>query len=947
EIIFAGADLSLGLIASTQIPAGVVLPFSSTATINNLDLLDAQNTTLQITLPDGISYLSDDSDVTPTQAGGTLTWDLGTLSAGESTSLTLQAKSNLSLTVGSSLTTTAVVSTSDVEDDLENNSASADTPVVSGYSSSGSIDPANQTLAIGGSGTFDLTIHNTGLLSDQYGIAVLGLEAELYSLSQTELALAPQENVAIALNTTANSCEQAGTHAFTAVVTSQSSGASFTLPGSVEFLSAPIISNLRPANGTIYGSRDVSISWQTDVASNGSLTVTPEGQPENAQTFETSSGNSHTVLVTDLDRNSTYSWVVTATSPCGETTSNPKQFSIGNGVVFKDHQTNLTIDRDYDQTAQIMVTNQDNKPHDILVEIQHSYEDLIVNFRGSGSIDETITLLPGESRTIELAVFAQDAELIDENYVLNAVLTSSDGLQTITDLAIINVRVLFEVNYSLDEISSNSLYNTTTYRITNYGQPITDLFVNVVDPTTNLPASVMITPQVVHARLGTDESLEFTATPLYSVEDLTDTTGNSSTIGVLASLAKQSGAIDINFAFDITVANVVQRHEVQQSCDLGRSIYAVTLSNVLLHLPFKSWYCPNRANIHMGICVPPIAQASNITGASININIDPTRKPSKYDFSIRVNGHQVGALENQIPEGQYRFPIDKSFINTAFSGCASNDIHINARFDNYAHYQIWADGELSLALDSVTVFVCAIDQAQADQIAFGLYNFEKLPDTFSVDIRLPNANSTAESNSDGYVKLQAFVSDNLTSFKDYYTVEAEIEYLDAIGTPTEKFLLFNDGLAVHADPTAKDRSFNTLWLPKYGGDIHMTVYATGPAGRVVTDEITFNIDARPDFELTRVFIEKITRKGQAAEVLAEIINNGFPVTGPITVEFRYYAVGADGQKVGDPIYVSQLQIFDSIFNSTFDHGELITVKDKSFEPPEMKPYFVEAIVDPE
>lgn len=81
---------------------------------------------------------------------------------------------------------------------------------------------------------------------------------------------------------------------------------------------------------------------------------------------------------------------------------------------------------------------------------------------------------------------------------------------------------------------------------------------------------------------------------------------------------------------------------------------------------------------------------------------------------------------------------------------------------------------------------------------------------------------------------------------------------------------------------------------------------------------------------------------------AEIKNNGFAVNGPIAVKFLYYKT-KDGQKVGEPVFTSEQEIFPLVlgYSIPFRHGEGITVRDKNFIGQGLDViYYVEVIVDP-
>ncbi len=92
-----------------------------------------------------------------------------------------------------------MVDTTASEEDETNNSFTATTTMVSGYAFEGSINPGNQTVAIGGTAEFVIDVENTGLLADEYEISVSGLETVSYTLSQNQLGLLPHEKRQVTL----------------------------------------------------------------------------------------------------------------------------------------------------------------------------------------------------------------------------------------------------------------------------------------------------------------------------------------------------------------------------------------------------------------------------------------------------------------------------------------------------------------------------------------------------------------------------------------------------------------------------------------------------------------------------------------------------------------------------------------------------------------------------
>jgi Invasin, domain 3 len=942
SIVFRGADMQLLLTAPQVQSVGAAIQYH--VDVRNIYSVAVQNASLQVTLPNGVNYTNSNAPIAPSKNGQVLTWALGNFSRGQSIVFTIFCSLTSSPPAGTALNIQGLLTSATTEESLTNNSSTAITQVVDGHSFSVSLSPASKTLSANASAAYQILIDNTGLLADSFNITLSGLDPSWYTLSEASFNLAPGEVKSIDLSLQANGCSLAGSIPFS--VNTISSNQTVTKSAQLIAQLGPVVTNIYPESNISSGSRDVTFSWKSDALSAGTLHIYPAGQPTQEVNYRTSSSTTHSVTVTGLVRNAPYTWYVEATSECGATTTGTRQFTVSNGVVFKSHDQTYTINRDYDQTVMVPVTNLDSVAHTIHMEIAaHPYADLTVNFRGSGSIDQDITLLPGETRSVQLAFFTQDAEL--NTYVITAKLTSDDGAETISDLATIRAKVLFEANYTIEAVHVDPVLNVTTYRVKNsdLGQPITDLSIAALDQTTGLPANVLLTPQIYHARLGTGEWLEFQAIPQYSVDQVASVNNLGSGFGLLA-MPKKYRVNTVSFDLVSKVKDLVQVLPVQQQCD--GNVYAVTFDGPrAVALPFHTWYCPNRPNILIELLLSQFISNSKILDSLLQLTFSPAAIAEAHDMTVSVNGHQVGNTTNTIPDGTYSFNINSSHINQSLNTGAKQQININANFQNFAHYQIGSAGKLYIAMDGVTLFICADSLEQAKDIAQQLYGFTKPPDYINVAIEKPATIGTVTLDESGLLNIRAQVMDNLVPYVNLYSVVAEVEYLDQPGTPSEHFLMFDDGEAGHGDTAANDRHFNAHWLPKWGGEVRLTVTTIALGGLTAQATKTFFVNAQPDFEVKNVFMEKIAREGDPVEVQVDIANNGFTVTGPVLVEFRYYNATDEGIKIGNPIYTSQQELFGTTLNSTFDHGEAVTIRDNTFTAPAVHLYYVEVVLDPQ
>jgi hypothetical protein len=340
----------------------------------------------------------------------------------------------------------------------------------------------------------------------------------------------------------------------------------------------------------------------------------------------------------------------------------------------------------------------------------------------------------------------------------------------------------------------------------------------------------------------------------------------------------------------------------------------------------------------------------DILGGMLHLLFNPSSASTNHSTSVSLNGIPLGSLDNTVPDGDYSFLFGEDAINQGIGANISQLLEIITQWpygnQDDPHYINGVGGEITVAARGLTVIVCADSAEEARAIADEFFGIHELPTSIHLQIEAPNPGFTVSPDVNGFINVKAFVGDNRDEYFNDYTVKAEITYLDQANTPTDTFFLFDDGGAGHKDLHKDDRYFNTLWKPRFGGEVRLKVTATAVHGLTDTAERTFFVDARPDFEVKRVFIEKITREGELVEVKAEVTNNGFSITGPVTVKFNYYKTDEDGNKINGPIWTSEQEIFGTFPDEIFDHGQITTVRDNSFEAPDVDIYYVEVIVDP-
>ncbi|MEP0807330.1 MAG: Ig-like domain-containing protein, partial [Chloroflexota bacterium] len=785
-LTFTGADMALSAATAPEALADSTLAYN--IKVRNIGGITMQGVSLQVQLPDLVTYTSQTSPVVPVQNGQNLTWDFGTFAPGQERSFIVNGSISASAPLGSELTMQGDLTSTTTDVNLANNVATLTTTVVDGHDFTATILPASQSLGLGAQANYQISIKNTGLMTDQFTLSLIGLDTAWYTFANTTVSLLPGETINVPLTVQINSCEQSGNHTFQVAVTNTADQQVINKPASVTYQSGPLLSEFTPKENGLLGSQNVTFSWRSDVPSTGTLTVIGL-----SQTFSTTSGTFSSVVVPGLDRNSTYEWYVEAVSACGTTTSPQRQFTVGNGIVFTNRSQSISVDRDYDQRRTIAVKNEDTvNAHTLKVTVTDPYEDILVNFVDSGSQDQTITLQPNEIRQITLAIHTQDALL--DTYDLSASLVADEESTPIYDNMNLHLTVLSDWDLTIEEDldAFDELTLGRTFVITNNGKPVTDLSLNAIDPATGLPANIFLQPNVDHMRIETGQSVRVVAYPIFTADDavahanllasidsslIAVTQANSeqasSGIGQFQLTSYSAGASDtllgqdtalasseVNLQLDAgdidfdLIANGAGNTETwtgePTSCGSNKQIIPVTMQDCTITFETEDWYCTNRPEINTPIQVPAFLGSSNIASAFLRMTFQPFGNVLDHSSQINFNNSLVGSFTNTVPNGQYAFNIPTSSWNNGIAGNVLQTVNLTSQHSNDAHYVSAAGYQLDVNVDQATTYVCADSQASAQQIVQSTYSctasssyvFNPLTDVFSGSVLNAGQNKT-------------------------------------------------------------------------------------------------------------------------------------------------------------------------------------------------------------
>ena len=421
------------------------------------------------------------------------------------------------------------------------------------------ISPSNATTSIGGTATYSITVNNFADTLDNITLTIDGLNQSWCFLSKNQLIMLPGETTTVQLNINVpENPKNVGFYPFNVIVTSLSGQKNVS--ATLSILLNPIMNDLEPVDNVTIASTDLPISWKTSVQASSEVYIKKSGDIA-FNHIVGEYGSEHSVFVYNLSRNADYILYAFSQASYGNTSSDLRTLHVSNGISFSKDVYVFNVQRDYAQHASASVINSDTQPHDLLLEALNSYQDLIVGFVGPGSVDENVTLAPGETRSVDFNIFAQDA--MQQNYTFTIKLTNL-GAEQITDYALVTIHVQQpNINIKLTEVSIDSTTLSKTIVATNYGDTITDF---CIDTGGNLTGRVYFQPTVYHANFLTGESLMFKAVPVLTV----NFTGFNGVI--LATGAGQTVAsLPVNFTLSI-----------------GKSIFAVTIP--LVSIKFSTYY---------------------------------------------------------------------------------------------------------------------------------------------------------------------------------------------------------------------------------------------------------------------------------------------------------------------------------------------------------------------
>ena len=341
-----------------------------------------------------------------------------------------------------------------------------------------------------------------------------------------------------------------------------------------------------------------------------------------------------------------------------------------------------------------------------------------------------------------------------------------------------------DINFTISEISTDPATLAKTYRITNYGDRITDLKVYADD---NICSSIIFYPTINHGNLGTGQSIEFETIPTLS-EYFIPIGGHVVVHGLNTTIQ-----IAANF-----------------SIPPGKQVFLAQLENPLLCISMRDWYCSNRPDISIPFNIPSGYEVDEAYDATLYIDFEPRSNVRPHNVYLSVNGHPIGEFINTIPRGRYAFNFDASYIHGADEGVSRNVINLKST-QHKAHYVVTTNMKVCVCLRRYEGYVVAASQDVANELLWNMSYLTRTSSILDVDIVSPSDGDSIIAGTPALIKAR--VTDDGTN--NIYPVIA------TFSCEGGHVWLYDDGL--HGDDAAGDGVYANEWTPMATGDCTIMV----------------------------------------------------------------------------------------------------------------------------
>jgi len=559
-------------------------------------------------------------------------------------------------------------------------------------------------LGVGGSQTVEVGVRNLWNGSDRLSVSAIGLDPTWSSFDPASVVLnaGMSEVIDWTLTIPADTCTIAGTYPVTLQARSQETGQLHSLETSIEILATPpALTSVKPGNGAQVGGSTILFEWVSNTPGTATIYLKSRGAADYDSYVVTQ------VTGTNLWRASVplargeYEWYAELSSDCGISQAGsvemPRTLTVVESVAFVEPNYAYTVRDDYNQSTDVdgeplavVIENRDSVAREVRVDVDSTYEALIMGFVGSGSIEQATTLQPGEQRTLTMRVFTQDAAQGD--YELTLSLVSGDSTDTIP-LTLTIQPPQFAVTYEV--LSIDTATRTHQVRVTNVGDTVTDFNFRLLDAQTGLPVEAIINPDLSHVYFQAGTQMVFDMIPLALQNP-----------GEGVDPAFGTGFIAESCAGDICESQAIA---YTPTCGEGTHVEE-RIEDVTVTLSSNAWYCTNRPDIDVTFQLPFFGYEASIFDAEVSAAFTPEGTSYTHFTELGVNG--VGLVYADVPTN----PVLTATVPSNMIALEGGAHVVNLRSvhgvygtNNNAHYIVGSDFSFSVTAQNVQTQVCVND----------------------------------------------------------------------------------------------------------------------------------------------------------------------------------------------------------------------------------------------
>ena len=170
----------------------------------------------------------------------------------------------------------------------------------------------------------------------------------------------------------------------------------------------------------------------------------------------------------------------------------------------------FNIERDYAQKATVNVTNISESNIEYYLVAKNIYKDIYMNFVRNGSTASPLVIQPGETQSVQLDIFAQNA--VEGEYTIPVyamVIRGDSKVEDAKSTILLNCPEI-SLNLSLNLISEDPYSLTKTYELSNNGETLTDVTVAVSGEAKDY---ISVDPIIGNYQLNRYNSISFDVSP--------------------------------------------------------------------------------------------------------------------------------------------------------------------------------------------------------------------------------------------------------------------------------------------------------------------------------------------------------------------------------------------------------------------------------------------------